>query len=176
MHLVLDRQFAVGDATIGTLSIDGKFHCFTLEDVIREKKVFAKTAIPAGAYHVYLCESPKFSDKYEKLGRGRIVPLIADVPGYKGIRIHCGNKASHSEGCVLVGYYWDKKSAYIDKTHEAFKGLMAKLKGSGKHLRITIRNSIGNTDGKLMHPTPELFDGLFGFLANHKVPGLAHPG
>ena len=48
MLLTLVRQFQIEDATIGTLSVDGKFHCHTLEDTQREKKIAGKTAIPCG--------------------------------------------------------------------------------------------------------------------------------
>lgn len=65
MKLTLNRKFKGQTYTIGDLSIDGKFFCNTIEDVVRElpatcpdtscgrsctcaEKVYAKTAIPAG--------------------------------------------------------------------------------------------------------------------------------
>ncbi|MDB5413898.1 MAG: hypothetical protein JWR10_2233 [Rubritepida sp.] len=58
MELVLTRQVIVGQATIGTLELDGKFECHTLEDVERAKKIHGKTAIPPGTYNVTLAETP----------------------------------------------------------------------------------------------------------------------
>lgn len=71
MKLTLNRKFKGQTYTIGDLSIDGKFFCNTIEDVVRElpatcpdtscgrsctcaEKVYAKTAIPAGTYKVTL--------------------------------------------------------------------------------------------------------------------------
>jgi hypothetical protein len=161
MELVLTRQFAVGDATIGTLTLDGAFECWTLEDVIRERKVYGKTAIPAGCYPVLLCESPRFSDSYEKRGLGRIVPLIDKVPNYSGVRIHVGNVAEHTHGCVLVGQSWDKKSPKIGASVAAFKHLMTALGKAKGMLRITIRNEVASPDAGTRHPSKPVWDGMF---------------
>jgi len=166
MELTLTRQFAVKDATIGTLTVDGKFQCFTLEDVIRANgvKVFGETAIPAGTYPVVLCESPRFSDKYETKGLGRIVPLIDRVPGFQGIRIHVGNVAEHSHGCVLVGQWRDRTEAKIVESTQAFKDLMKVLNGGkSSEIRITIKNEVGKQEDKLRHTSRPLYDGLFSF-------------
>lgn len=170
MQLTLQRQFAIGDATIGTLCIDGEFQCFTLEDVIREKKIAKTTAIPAGTYQVVLCESPRFSDSYEEKGLGRIVPLIDGVPGYSGVRIHVGNRASHTDGCVLVGDWTDRTAAKITNSTTAFKALMGKLneEGAGK-IRIAITNEITSTEGKITQPPKPLFRGMYA-MGGHCFP------
>ena len=165
MQLDLVRHTAIDDATIGTLSIDGSFQCCTLEDVIRDKKIAKVTAIPAGTYNVILCESPKFSDSYEEKGLGRIVPLIDGVPGFSGIRIHVGNKASHSDGCVLVGDWSDHAKAEITNSTAAFKALMKKLNAAGKgSIRIAIRNEVDKPEAKLPQPSLPLFTGMYPFI------------
>ena len=45
MKLTLVRKTLTGKSTIGELSVDGIHQCFTLEDTVREKKVFGETAI-----------------------------------------------------------------------------------------------------------------------------------
>lgn len=98
MELKLLRKYSKPSYTIGHLYIDGKKICDTLEDTVRdlvtEKKVKGRTAIPAGRYRVILNWSPRF---------GRVLPLLLNVPHFDGIRIHAGNTAKDTEGCILVG-------------------------------------------------------------------------
>ena len=86
MHLVLKRQPSTSKSTSGALSIDGKFECFTLEDVVRAKKSAGQTAIPAGTYKVIINQSNRFK---------RLLPLLLNVPGFEGVRIHTGNYAGN---------------------------------------------------------------------------------
>ncbi len=165
MDLVVKRQFAVGEATIGTLSIDGDFTCFTLEDAVRACKVDGKTAIPYGAYPLTLCESPRFSDRYEQRGLGRIVPLIERVPGFAGIRIHVGNSVDDTAGCVLVGTTWERNSDKIGGSVTAFKRLMSKLAPGGNStgagiLRIRIVDEMSDMRSRMKHPGRSLFQGM----------------
>ena len=94
MKLLLDRVEYDTDATIGQLFVDGQFECLVLEDTVRPVKIAGKTAIPAGTYHVLLTHSPRFK---------RRLPLLVNVPGFDGIRIHPGNSDSDTEGCLLPG-------------------------------------------------------------------------
>ena len=152
MRLTLTRTQKFARATIGELAIEGQFECFTLEDVIRSMKVKGKTAIPEGSYPVSLTESPRFSDRYEKRGLGRIVPLIESVPGFVGVRIHVGNTAEHTDGCILVGTSWDGKSPRIGGSVDAFKKLMTMLAGGSARTRISIRNQVSDSASQTAHP------------------------
>lgn len=88
--------------TAGKMYANGRFICYTLEDEVREVdgkpvsawKIKGETAIPRGRYEMELSHSPKF---------GRVLPILLNVPGYTGVRIHRGNKAEHTEGCILLG-------------------------------------------------------------------------
>lgn len=103
MKLTLKRTYKAPNYTIGHLYIDGQYFCDTLEDtvrdLIREKKIPGQTAIPAGTYHVLVTYSPKFKRK---------LPILVNVPMFTGIRIHRGNTAKDTEGCILVGKNTEK--------------------------------------------------------------------
>ena len=102
MELMLVRREAHPTCTLGELYSGKEKLCDTLEPTYRgfgEKrgvlKVPGKTAIPAGRYAVRVTPSPKF--------KGKWLPVLCRVPGFSGIRIHAGNTAADTEGCILVG-------------------------------------------------------------------------
>src|SRR5262245_34092773 len=95
MELVLKRYWYGDKETIGELYVDGAFQCYTLEDVVRSgPKVPGETAIPAGSYALDMTYSYKFN---------MVLPLLKNVPGFAGIRIHAGNTHQDTEGCILFG-------------------------------------------------------------------------
>jgi hypothetical protein len=122
MELRLERKWFTPDDTIGELSVDGVFECFTLEDVVRPGDIFmvkipGETAIPEGRYDVRISFSPKFQTE---------LPEIRNVPDFVGIRIHPGNTAKDTDGCVLVG-----RSRGVDRVLEsrvAFVLLLDKIR------------------------------------------------
>jgi hypothetical protein len=90
MILTLVRRPTTDGVTLGELFIDGAFAAFTLEP----DDDGAHPAIPLGRYPVTITRSARF---------GRMLPLIGDVPGRSGIRIHPGNSVEDTSGCVLLG-------------------------------------------------------------------------
>ena len=117
MNLVLQREILTDKSTVGKLAIDGEFFCYTLEDVVRaDEKVYGKTAIPVGRYRVVLTKSQRFN---------RVLPLLIDVPNFAGIRIHAGNSANSTDGCILVGL--TKSDNFIGKSQMALSLLLPKL-------------------------------------------------
>lgn len=94
MKLLLERIAYKETYTVGKLYIDGVYECDTLEHPIRDKKIKGITAIPAGKYKVVITYSPRFN---------KMMPLLLNVPGFDGIRIHTGNTVSDSSGCILIG-------------------------------------------------------------------------
>ena len=137
MELTLVRKFNGADCTIGELFVDGHFECFTLEDVVRpgdiaRVKVAGKTAIPPGTYEVRLTMSGRFK---------RVLPLLVNVPSFEGIRIHAGNTAADTEGCILVGR--ERESNAIRGSRAALEPLLLKLQTAGGPISITIRGALG---------------------------------
>jgi hypothetical protein len=129
MDLELKRKVFTDVSTIGELYVDGNFECYTLEDVVRNPgiKVPGETAIPYGTYKVEITFSPRFK---------KHLPELLDVPNFTGVRIHCGNTAKDTEGCILVG---DGESVnFISQSHDAYEELIAKLtKADDITIRIT---------------------------------------
>lgn len=107
MEVLIKRKWMKPTYTISKVYVDGEdFGCNCLEDTdrglkktmtiadIAKVKVKGATAIPTGTYSVIYTYSPKFR-KY--------LPLLEAVRGFEGIRIHSGNTASDTEGCLLMG-------------------------------------------------------------------------
>lgn len=136
MNLVLLRKLMGDHSTIGELSINGVFECYTLEDICRPNgiKVYGETAIPDGTYEVAVTWSPRFQ---------RMLPLLMQVNGYVGVRIHPGNKSSDTEGCILVGSSM-RGHDWIGSSQVTFKALFAKIeqaKAIGEHIYLKVINS-----------------------------------
>ena len=105
MTIRIDRQWKKAEYTISKVYINGSyFGCNALEDTdrgllqtmqlteLQRRKVKGKTAIPRGYYDVRITYSPKYK---------RNMPLVVDVPGFSGVRLHSGNSAKDTEGCIL---------------------------------------------------------------------------
>lgn len=127
MLLEVRREPSAQGCTLGSLYVDDEFECFTLEDVIREVpeeavekwKVAGGTAIPAGTYKVIINLSTRFA---------KLLPLLVDVPGFQGVRIHSGNVAADTEGCILVGSR--REATAVLDSRLAFRGLFAKIQSA----------------------------------------------
>lgn len=127
LKMVLTRNKSTDKSTIGQLEVNGIFQCFTLEDVVRDKKIYAQTAIPAGTYEVVISYSNRFK---------RMLPLLLNVPNFAGVRIHSGNTAEDTEGCILVGN--KKGTDTVLESRAAFNALFAKLKAEKSKIFIEI--------------------------------------
>ena len=130
--MALQRKVYTNDSTIGRLTFDGKFECFTLEDRVRAVKVKGLTAIPEGNYEVVIT----FSNAFQ-----RRLPLLLNVPNFSGIRIHPGNRPKDTEGCILVGQ--STAPDFIGSSKAAFEALEGKLKKALKSGKVIIQVSGG---------------------------------
>ena len=111
MELILTRIAKRKTYTIGRLAIRkevndeylagtaDEYFCDTLEPTWRDyahggRKIKGRSAIPEGRYAVVISWSPKMK---------AWLPILLGVPNFKGIRIHAGNTAKDTQGCILVG-------------------------------------------------------------------------
>ena len=128
MIVKLIRKEFTEQSTIGEVFINGKFLCYSLEDkdrglkdsdqieLIALNKVYAKTAIPYGTYRCLFTMSNRFQ---------RVLPEITNVKGFKGVRIHSGNTALDSEGCILLGM--SKQKDFIGQSRTALSNFFLKV-------------------------------------------------
>ena len=141
-ELLLQRRYLRDTYTIGKLSVDGEAYCDVLEDKVRdynkdgdlldegEQKVYGETAIPYGRYRVVVDYSQRFK---------RELPRLLSVPHFEGIRIHSGNKAGDTSGCILIGENKVKGGLINSRAYE--RELTAYLKmwqKKGEEIWITI--------------------------------------
>lgn len=105
MKLLLERIVSDDKSTGGILFVDGNFFCHTCEDAPHEIKIPGETRIPAGNYAIKLRNvggmTVKYKAHFPELHEGML--WLQDVEGFEWIYIHIGNRAKHSEGCILVG-------------------------------------------------------------------------
>lgn len=142
MQILLKRIFKGPEYTIGHLFINNVFVCDTIEDTVRklvdlnhdgdfddkgEGKVYGKTAIPEGTYSIILTMSNRFK---------KVLPLLQNVPGYEGVRIHSGNTEQDTSGCIIVGQ--NKVKGKVLNSRIVFDKLMTILNKIPKEEKISI--------------------------------------
>lgn len=142
MNITLNRIAKKAKYTIGKLYINDQYFCDTLEDTDRgliqsmteqqigSKKVYGETAIPTGTYRIIISYSNKFKKQ---------MPLLLNVPGFAGIRIHSGNTEKDSLGCILVGK--NKAVGKVLESRDTYSKLFSILQEANKKetIKITIK-------------------------------------
>ena len=148
MELILKRIAKRKTYTIGRLYIreqvmdeylpgyEDRYFCDTLEPTWRDYehgayKVKGRSAIPEGRYAVVISFSPKFK---------QWLPILLGVPKFEGVRIHAGNTAKDTEGCILVG-----KNKLVGQVVDSriwlhrLKQKIVEAKGRGESVWITVK-------------------------------------
>lgn len=143
MEITLDRAWKKDGYTISRLFIGGERICEALEDTdrglkqsmsleeIKKLKIYGKTAIPSGRYKVVMSYSPKFK---------KVLPEVLDVKGYSGIRIHWGNTAKDTLGCILPGLNQRKGTVlYSTKWTNVIISEISSAIGRGEEVWLNIK-------------------------------------
>jgi hypothetical protein len=136
MKLLLERDVKTPIVTLGRLYVAGQFKAYTCEDAVREKpgltveeyKIAGRTAIPRGTYRVIIT----FSNRFKKH-----LPLLLDVGGFAGIRIHAGNTEADTEGCILLGT--GRRDGAVTNSRLAMSMLMPMLEEGLQNGVVTIQ-------------------------------------
>lgn len=134
MEIYLNREVSTEKSTTSMLTIpEYQFSgMWILEDVVRPLKIKGETAIPAGRYKIELTYSNRFQ---------RTLPLLLNVENYEGVRIHPGNSASNTEGCLLPGF--TRKRDRVEYSRSAFELLYSFIEiaiAKKEEVYITVKN------------------------------------
>jgi len=104
MELRLTRFSGGEEATLGLLFNGDQFQCYTLEDQDNEPKIPGETRIPPGRYQIKQRNEGGMIVRYKKRFDWHMGMLhLQDVPNFKYVYIHVGNKDDDTDGCILVG-------------------------------------------------------------------------
>ena len=114
MEIKLIRKYYQAKYTVGRLYVNNRFFSDCLEPpslhltersalgTILIAKHKGYRAIPTGRYRILITRSRRF---------GRWLPLLLNVKGFEGIRIHAGNKPEDTRGCILPGF--NRRKGYV---------------------------------------------------------------
>jgi hypothetical protein len=151
MELFLKRRWLTEKSTIGELFIGNQRECYTLEDFYPEPYVKTKgnTCIPCGRFEVVVTHSQRF---------GVDMPLLLNVPGFAGVRIHTGNTDQDTEGCILVGE--ERAEDAIRYSRIAYAALFQKIqaaraRGELVFINIEVERSLPDVRPELGNSEPK---------------------
>lgn len=148
MELKLTRRYKGPTYTVGSLFLNEKYFCDTIEDKdrgldqsmseteISKKKISSVTAIPTGTYIITLTQSNRFSKRSWAAAFGGLVPSVNNVKGFAGVRIHPGNTDKDTLGCILVGE--NKVTGKVINSVETWAKLMRQLTKTKEIIKLTI--------------------------------------
>lgn len=114
----LIRVEYLGFITFGTLLIEGKVFCVTLEQPDRDNQRNI-SCVPCGSYTCKRVDSPKYGNTFE----------VMNVPNRSHILFHSGNLVRHTKGCILLARKFgtiEKHRAILDSrsTVKEFLGML----------------------------------------------------
>ena len=142
MELRLERKYRCSNYCIDKLYINNEYFSDALEDPdrsltdsmsleeIKKIKIKGNTCIPYGTYNITITYSPRFKKN---------LPLLNNVKGFDGIRIHSGNKPQDTEGCLLPGF--NKVKGQVIDSRVTTDKLIAQIQqvlNKGEKVTITI--------------------------------------
>ena len=142
MKLRLERKYRCSNYCIDKLYINNEYFSDALEDPdrgltdsmsleeIKKIKIKGNTCIPYGTYNITITYSPRFKKN---------LPLLNNVKGFDGIRIHSGNTPQDTEGCLLLGF--NKVKGQVIDSRVTTDKLIAQIQqvlNKGEKVTITI--------------------------------------
>lgn len=130
--LTLIRFKSTKNDTLGKLSLDGQFECYTLEDEYRAIKVPRETRIPAGNYEIVQRKAGRIYANYcQRFNENHPIMWLKNVPGFSYIYIHILNTEDETEGCIGVGqgYHLQTDGRYfLERSTKAYLALYKQVR------------------------------------------------
>lgn len=140
MNIKIFRYSIQNKTTLGVLTINDEFQCYTLEN--------SKLKIGKGKYKIDYRKVGRFhlnySKRFSKSHKGMLE--IKNVKGRKYILIHTGNKVEHTKGCILTGNAANNnliKKGFVEDSTNAYRKLYEVISGAlEKKEEVTIEIKI----------------------------------
>lgn len=152
MEILIDRIRKGANSILSAICVESAQIGYVVEDKdrglsqrmsakeIAAVKVKGRTAIPEGRYRVLVTYSMRFK---------KLLPILINVPGFSGIRIHTGNTHLNTEGCLLPGtkYTIRNREYEVLNSRILFNDLFPKIQAALRaksEVWITIKSSYEN--------------------------------
>jgi uncharacterized protein DUF5675 len=128
-RILIRRVYKSSAHTIGELSINGEFICYTMELPWLDNHNYI-SSIPAGEYSaiVRYDKTPRWNGD-EAVGRWRF-ELLGTQPERDQIQIHVGNYRDDTRGCVLLGMGVNLSENMLLWSQDAYKEFKQTFYGS----------------------------------------------
>lgn len=133
MNLIIRRNVLSSSSFIGSLTIDGTFFGYTLEDIARSVKVQNATCIPKGNYLVKVTFSNRFQRRMPLVYNNSDTLAVETPQGvWAGIRFHGGNTELDTDGCILVARtkHLNEVTSWLDKVNNRYVKIKNWIQGS----------------------------------------------
>lgn len=133
--LILKRDLLINSSgSIGALYFKGELVCHICEDTKRKQKVPGFTRIDEGTYKINLLKTSnpdtvrgralRYDNRWPDWHDG--IMELEDVPNFKYIQIHPGNKPDDTLGCLLPGR-WNGRSLSVGISAITYERLYKKF-------------------------------------------------
>lgn len=144
MRISVLRFKDTGKETLGLLFINEKHRGYTLEDEERTIKVWGETRIPEGTYKIGLRKEgghhKRYAKKFPSIHKGML--HVLDVPYFKFILIHIGNRQDDTAGCLLVGSNIGRDNKSIERSTDKYVDIYPEIANAidcGEPVTITYK-------------------------------------
>ena len=135
-----ERRNCTPKSTVGKMFIDGHYFSETLEDALRHPKlkILKETAVPCCTVSVGISYSSRFQrDMVILYNQPNGYESIVEGHSWKGLRVHGGNTAENTEGCILVAENRLNNDTIQGTRERPFTLIVKEALDSGQTVKLT---------------------------------------